>query len=202
MIDEQEQKPEVNEDIYGPRVSKTFPEFAEAMRALFESEGEAGDHYGLERPAGMSEEQFDVLYGWMCKTLLDEDGNWKESKPAEAKASPARKEKPAGYKAKVAAFKKHRLTPNTVPPQLELVFGGEWAHHPGFPDLFIHRQTEFAVQQRYSRRRGHYFQPVAKRRYQDRKGRRTEFFIHWKNQKRTMIPVQRAMFECGLWGGD
>ena len=104
------------------------------------------------------------------------------------------KRKALTYAEKKRAFKEHKLKPTVIPPILELRFSDHWRKHPGFEDLYIHRD-QFAVQLRSSRRRGGlYWHPVAIRSFEGK-----SYFVHWKRNKRTMVPVHRAMYETGHW---
>lgn len=165
----------------GRKLEEEYPEFARAVRAVVNQYIDVPDFYQIRDevpplPAGWDEFDGEILIGHISETL----------EAAPAKTEPAKPDKRR-------AFKEHKLKPAVIPPAITLEFSDDWRQHPGMPDLFIHR-GQFAIQQRASRRKGIYWKPVAR---QSHRGR--DYFVHWKRNKRVMIPVYRAMYECGHW---
>jgi hypothetical protein len=177
---------------FGRESADKHPAFAKELCALLETfEDLPLVEYDRDKlPTPPDAIRDDVRYQRLIDYLWDQEAPSVEKRSRKVGAT-------TGAPVKVdkrRAFKEHKLKPaGVIPATLSLTFSDEWRQHPGMPDLFIHR-SQFAVQQKASRRKGIYWKPVTRHSFQGK-----DFFIHWKRNKRVKIPVYRAMYECGHW---
>jgi hypothetical protein len=167
----------------GADLARKYPEYAKACRAEMEASGDWENTDSEELlakvpnpPREMNAFRVCALSSYLCDLIIR--GPKKTTADPEAKAKAERK--------------KHKLG-DEVPTPLALYAPAEWRRYPGMPDILIHRD-QIAVVQRVSRRRGVYFKTLPRRSFQKK-----DFWRHFKDGKRTLISVKRAMYECGFW---
>jgi hypothetical protein len=125
-------------------------------------------------------------------------------KPAPEKPKPAttpktsrqKKERTPEWQAVIdkAAARREKLRAE-VPAQFMFApAASEWVHFPGAPEMLVNKDRVAIVPKAASRRRESFYKEVPKQKWNGR-----EFWVLYRNGKRTYINVGGAMTQCGFW---